>query len=114
MNLRILVYFNVNLYVRNEISMLNIMLIGGKFVIVYICVMYCFVFCEVCSFIFKFEIIFKLWWCCCLILRIVLYIQVKKKKKEEAVNVKLLEVEKRIKVSLDEKQSFYVLKIKII
>lgn len=114
MNLRILVYLNANLYVRNEISMLNIMLTGGKFVIVHICVMYCFVSCEVCSSIFKSEIIFKLWWCCCLTLRTVSHTQAKKKKKEEAANAKLLEAEKRIKVSLDEKQSFYVLKIKTI
>lgn len=35
-------------------------------------------------------------------LRPVLHAQAKKKKKEEAANAKLLEAEKRIKVSLDE------------
>lgn len=38
----------------------------------------------------------------------VLHAQAKKKKKEEAANAKLLEAEKRIKVSLDEHQSFYL------
>lgn len=41
-----------------------------------------------------------------MILRPVLHAQAKKKKKEEAANAKLLEAEKRIKVSLDENQSF--------
>uniref|UniRef100_A0A8C4MZP8 Bromodomain adjacent to zinc finger domain protein 2B n=1 Tax=Equus asinus asinus TaxID=83772 RepID=A0A8C4MZP8_EQUAS len=45
----------------------------------------------------------QLWWCCCLTLRTVSHTQAKKKKKEEAANAKLLEAEKRIKVSLDEK-----------
>lgn len=45
-------------------------------------------------------------------LRPVLHAQAKKKKKEEAANAKLLEAEKRIKVSLDENQSFYFSKIK--
>ena len=41
-------------------------------------------------------------------LRPVLHAQAKKKKKEEAANAKLLEAEKRIKVSLDENQfSFF-------
>lgn len=47
-------------------------------------------------------------------LRPVLHAQAKKKKKEEAANAKLLEAEKRIKVSLDENQSFYFSKIKTI
>uniref|UniRef100_A0A4X2LAH1 Bromodomain adjacent to zinc finger domain protein 2B n=1 Tax=Vombatus ursinus TaxID=29139 RepID=A0A4X2LAH1_VOMUR len=42
----------------------------------------------------------------------VLHAQAKKKKKEEAANAKLLEAEKRIKVSLAEHQSFYFLKNK--
>uniref|UniRef100_A0A8C4J859 Bromodomain adjacent to zinc finger domain protein 2B n=1 Tax=Dromaius novaehollandiae TaxID=8790 RepID=A0A8C4J859_DRONO len=40
--------------------------------------------------------------CCCMIMHDVLHAQAKKKKKEEAANAKLLEAEKRIKVSLDE------------
>lgn len=40
-------------------------------------------------------------------LRPVLHAQAKKKKKEEAANAKLLEAEKRIKVSLADNQSFY-------
>lgn len=92
--------------------MLNIMLTGGKYVIVYIYVTYCFVPCETCSSIFKSEIVFELQWCCCMTLRPVLHAQAKKKKKEEAANAKLLEAEKRIKVSLDENQSFYFSKIK--
>lgn len=47
-------------------------------------------------------------------LRPVLHAQAKKKKKEEAANAKLLEAEKRIKVSLDENQSFCFSKIKTI
>lgn len=47
-------------------------------------------------------------------LRPVLHAQAKKKKKEEAANAKLLEAEKRIKVSLDEHQSFYFQKIKTV
>lgn len=38
----------------------------------------------------------------CMTLRPVFHAQAKKKKKEEAANAKLLEAEKRIKVSLDE------------
>lgn len=45
-------------------------------------------------------------------LRPVLHAQAKKKKKEEAANAKLLEAEKRIKVSLDEHQSFYFPNVK--
>lgn len=47
-------------------------------------------------------------------LRPVLHAQAKKKKKEEAANAKLLEAEKRIKVSVDENQSFYFPKIKTV
>uniref|UniRef100_A0A2K6PU26 Bromodomain adjacent to zinc finger domain protein 2B n=1 Tax=Rhinopithecus roxellana TaxID=61622 RepID=A0A2K6PU26_RHIRO len=49
--------------------------------------------------------IMKQQWCCCMTLRPVLHAQAKKKKKEEAANAKLLEAEKRIKVSLDENQN---------
>lgn len=43
----------------------------------------------------------------CMTLGPVLHAQAKKKKKEEAANAKLLEAEKRIKVSLEKHQSFY-------
>lgn len=45
-------------------------------------------------------------------LRPVLHAQAKKKKKEEAANAKLLEAEKRTKVSLAENQEFLFSKIK--
>lgn len=45
-------------------------------------------------------------------LRPVLHAQAKKKKKEEAANAKLLEAEKRTKVSLAESQEFLFSKIK--
>lgn len=40
-------------------------------------------------------------WFCCMTCRPVLHAQAKRKKKEEAANAKILEAEKRIKVSLD-------------
>uniref|UniRef100_A0A8C5PTC2 Bromodomain adjacent to zinc finger domain 2B n=1 Tax=Leptobrachium leishanense TaxID=445787 RepID=A0A8C5PTC2_9ANUR len=46
--------------------------------------------------------------CCCMTLRPVSHAQAKKKKKEEAANAKLLEAEKRIKVSLDERASVLI------
>jgi hypothetical protein len=45
-------------------------------------------------------------------LRPVLHAQAKKKKKEEAANAKLLEAEKRTKVSVAENQEFLFLEIK--
>lgn len=87
--------------------MLNV-LPGGKCVIVYIYVAYCFVPREACNFISSLRLFVSCsGWFCCMTLRPVLHAQAKKKKKEEAANAKLLEAEKRIKVSLDENQFLF-------